>query len=96
MSSCLLFNVATSGNPIYTQYDPSMLEKLQYDDQLAGIVSRESNGRQTYYENRYYRAIANGGQGESSHMMQFLIQFVVSQFGAKTIVAIVYLLAGCN
>jgi len=63
VASCLAFNVATSSKPIFNQYDPSMLENLQRDDQSAGIVSRESNGRPTYCENRYYRAVANGGQG---------------------------------
>ena len=96
LGSCLAFNVATSRSPTFNHYDPSMLEKLQNKDQSAGIVSRKSNKRPTYCENMYYRDVTNGGQGESSHMMQFLIHAVVSQFGAKTIVAIVYLLAGCN
>lgn len=64
LASCVALNVATSVNPIFNQYDPRMLEKLSYDDKVAEIVQRQSNGRPTYCENRYYRAIANGGQGE--------------------------------
>lgn len=64
VASCLAFNVASSEKPMFDQYDPRMLEKLRYDDKVAEVVSRESNGRPTYCENRYYRAVANGGQGE--------------------------------
>ena len=63
LASCLALNVATSANPIFNQYDPNMLEKLSYDDKIAEVVQRQSNGRPTYCENRYYRAVANGGQG---------------------------------
>lgn len=63
VASCLALNVATSANPIFNQYDPRMLEKLSYDDKVAEVVQRQSNGRPTYCENRYYRAVANGGQG---------------------------------
>ena len=64
LASCLALNVATSMNPIFNQYDPKMLEKLSYDDKVAEVVQRQSNGRPTYCENRYYRAVANGGQGK--------------------------------
>lgn len=63
VASCLALNVATSANPIFNQYDPRMLEKLSYDDKVASVVQTQSNGRPTYCENRYYRAVANGGQG---------------------------------
>ncbi|KAL7445945.1 hypothetical protein ACHAXM_011764 [Skeletonema potamos] len=61
--SCLALNVATNMKPVFDQYDPRMLEKLSYDDKVAGIVQQQSHGRPTYCENRYYRAVANGGQG---------------------------------
>ncbi|KAL7541776.1 hypothetical protein ACHAWF_007029 [Thalassiosira exigua] len=64
LASCLALNVATSSNPLFNQYDPRMLEKLSYDDKVAEVVQRQSNGRPTYCENRYYRAVANGGQGK--------------------------------
>jgi Conserved in the green lineage and diatoms 27 len=63
VASCLALNVATSMKPIFNQYDPQMLEKLSYDDKIADIVQQQSFGRPTYCENRYYRAVANGGQG---------------------------------
>lgn len=63
LASCLALNLATSANPLFDQYDPKMLEKLSVDDKVAGVVQQQSNGRPTYCENRYYRAVANGGQG---------------------------------
>jgi len=63
VASCLALNLATSSNPIFNQYDAKMLEKLSYDDKVASTVQMQSNGRPTYCENRYYRAVANGGQG---------------------------------
>jgi hypothetical protein len=41
-----------------------LLERVRYDDDLAGKAAQKSGGRPTYCESRYYRAIANGGQGE--------------------------------
>lgn len=63
VASCIGFSLATSSHPIFNQYDPKMLEKLAYDDKVASVVQDQSNGRPTYCENRYYRAVANGGQG---------------------------------
>lgn len=63
LASCLALNVVTSSNPLFDQYDPAMLDKLRYDDRVAEVVQEQSNGRPTYCENRYYRAVANGGQG---------------------------------
>lgn len=63
VASCLALNIASSEKPLFDQYDPKMLEKLNYDDKVAGIVQEQSNGRPTYCESRYYRAVANGGQG---------------------------------
>eukprot|EP00804_Cyclotella_cryptica_P000139 CCRYP_019700-RA/>CCRYP_019700-RA protein AED:0.45 eAED:0.45 QI:0/-1/0/1/-1/1/1/0/290 len=63
VASCLALNVATNSKPIFNQYDPNLLKELSYDDKVAEIVQRQSNGRPTYCDNRYYRAVANGGQG---------------------------------
>ncbi len=65
LASCLALNLVTGMKPIFNQYDPKMLEKLSYDDKVAEVVQRQSNGRPTYCENRYYRAVANGGQGKN-------------------------------
>ncbi|KAL7501041.1 hypothetical protein ACHAWT_009196 [Skeletonema menzelii] len=63
VASCLALNVATNMQPVFDQYDPRMLEKLSYDDKVASVVQQQSYGRPTYCESRYYRAVANGGQG---------------------------------
>ena len=63
LASCLALNLANSQNPMFNQYDPTMLEKLSYDDKVADVVQRQSNGRPSYCDSRYYRAVANGGQG---------------------------------
>ncbi|KAL9188013.1 hypothetical protein ACHAXT_006391 [Thalassiosira profunda] len=62
VASCVALNVATSSNPLFDQYDPKMLQKLTYDDKVADVVQKQSNGRPTYCESRYYRAVAGGGQ----------------------------------
>lgn len=63
VASIVALNVANNAKPIFNQYDARMLEKLSYDDKVASVVQQQSNGRPTYCENRYYRAVANGGQG---------------------------------
>jgi hypothetical protein len=63
LASCLLFNGILHAKPVFNEYDPAMLERLVYDEKLADVAAVQSAGRPTYCENRYYRAIANGGQG---------------------------------
>lgn len=63
LASCVGLNVSMNTKPIFNNYDPKMLERLNYDEKLAGVVSEQSNGRPTYCDSRYYRAVANGGQG---------------------------------
>jgi len=63
VGSCVALNAATSMKPIFNQYDPAILERLQYDDSLTDVVKEQSFGRPTYCDSRYYRAVANGGQG---------------------------------
>jgi len=64
VASCVALNLATSSNPMFDQYDPHMLDKLRYDDTASAVVQQQSNGKPTYCESRYYRAIAgSGGQG---------------------------------
>jgi hypothetical protein len=45
------------------RYDPRVLERVQRDEDFAAAAARASGGRPTYCDNRYYRAVANGGQG---------------------------------
>lgn len=63
VGSVIGYNVATSYQPLYDNYDPKMLERLNYDDELAEKAASRSGSRPTYCDNRYYRAVANGGQG---------------------------------
>lgn len=63
VASCVVFNVASTSKPMFDQYEPKMLEKLANDDKIAGVVSDQSYGKPTYCNNRYYQAVANGGQG---------------------------------
>jgi hypothetical protein len=63
VAACISFNVAVSSKPLFDQYDPAMLEKLRYDEKLAGVAAEKSGGKPSYCDSRYYRAIANGGQG---------------------------------
>jgi len=62
-ASVLLFNVAISANPMYDNYDAAMLERLAYDDKLASKAQEANQLRPAYCDSRYYRALANGGQG---------------------------------
>jgi len=63
VASCIGLQVATSQKPIFNEYDPTLLERLPYDERAAGVAAKQSNGRPTYCDSRYYRAVANGGQG---------------------------------
>jgi len=47
------------------RYDPRVLERVRMDEDFAAAAARASGGRPTYCDNRYYRAVANGGQGKS-------------------------------
>jgi hypothetical protein len=63
LASIVAFNVASSSKPMFAQYDPKMLEQLRYDEKLAETAAKSSGGKPSYCDSRYYRAIANGGQG---------------------------------
>jgi hypothetical protein len=61
--SCIGLNLAVTAKPWFDEYDPKFLERLTYDDKLAGVAADQSFSRPTYCDSRYYRAVANGGQG---------------------------------
>lgn len=63
VAACVACNVASSVQPRFDEYNPRMLERLQYDEKLAEKAALNSAGRPTYCDNRYYRAVAGGGQG---------------------------------
>uniref|UniRef100_A0A7S2NRE5 DUF1230-domain-containing protein n=1 Tax=Leptocylindrus danicus TaxID=163516 RepID=A0A7S2NRE5_9STRA len=62
---CVGFNASLKAKPMFNEYDPELLKVLQADDKLAGVAQKQAqlSGRPTYCESRYYRAVANGGQG---------------------------------
>ena len=66
IASCVGLNVAFHNKPMFNEYDAEMLKTLNYDDRRANVAADQSNGRPTYCDSRYYRAVANGGQGEFS------------------------------
>lgn len=61
--SCLALNFSVKAKPIFNEYDPALLQQLRADDFAADVAARESGSRPTYCGNRYYTAVANGGQG---------------------------------
>lgn len=63
VASCLALNITFQYKPMFNEYDPSMLERLTYDEKMADVAQQQSKGRPTYCDSRYYSAIANGGQG---------------------------------
>ena len=63
VASCLALNVANSLKPTFQSYDPRVLNRVQQDDNFARQAAEAANGRPTYCDNRYYRAVAGGGQG---------------------------------
>jgi len=63
LASCFVFQVSLSNQPMFDQYNPQVLKNLELDDTLAEKAAANSQGRPTYCDNRYYSAIANGGQG---------------------------------
>jgi len=63
LASIVGFNVASTNKPLFNEYNPEMLKSLTYDDKIAGVAAQQSGGVPTYCNSRYYRAVANGGQG---------------------------------
>lgn len=61
--SLIALNISLSAKPLFDQYDPELLKVLQVNDDLAEMAASKSNGKPTYCDNRYYSALANGGQG---------------------------------
>jgi Conserved in the green lineage and diatoms 27 len=64
VASIIAFNVSLQySKPLFDEYNPKLLERLVYDEKLAEKAAANSAGRPTYCDNRYYRAVAGGGQG---------------------------------
>lgn len=63
VASCVGLSAANSIKPTFQSYDPRVLNRVQEDVEFANAAARAANGRPTYCDNRYYLALANGGQG---------------------------------
>ena len=63
VGSCLFLNVANSIKPTFQSYDPAVLNRVQQDEGFASAAAEAAGNRPTYCDNRYYRAVAGGGQG---------------------------------
>ncbi|GMI11590.1 hypothetical protein TrLO_g12248 [Triparma laevis f. longispina] len=61
--SCGAFTLSANAKPLFNEYNPDFLNELVKDDKLADIAARKSNGKPTYCDSRYYKALAGGGQG---------------------------------
>ena len=64
LAACISLNVSLSMKPMFDEYDPAMLERLRYDEKLAGVAAEQSYGKPTYCDSRYYRAVAGGAPGK--------------------------------
>lgn len=62
VASCVFLNASVSLKPTFNSYDPTVLERVRYDEELAQAAAKASGGRPTYCDSRYYSARA-GGQG---------------------------------
>jgi len=62
--SCVGLKTSYAMKPRFNEYDPRVLERVRSDEDFAAAAARASGGKPTYCDNRYYRAVANGGQGK--------------------------------
>lgn len=76
--SCLVFQLSLSNQPMFDQYNPQLLKNLELDDTLAEKAAANSQGRPTYCDNRYYTAIANGGQGTFIYVIYIFIYIYIA------------------
>lgn len=63
VASCVGLSAADSIKPTFQSYDPRVLQAVQRDEDFANRAAKATNGRPTYCDSRYYRAVAGGGQG---------------------------------
>lgn len=63
IASCVAYNASLAVKPKFNEYNPAMLERLRYDEKLADVAAKQSQGRPTYCDSRYYKAVAGSGTG---------------------------------
>uniref|UniRef100_A0A7S4AUG2 DUF1230-domain-containing protein n=1 Tax=Pseudo-nitzschia australis TaxID=44445 RepID=A0A7S4AUG2_9STRA len=63
VASCVGLNAANQLKPTFNEYDPRVLKMVIQDEDFANAAAKAAGSRPTYCDNRYYRAVANGGQG---------------------------------
>ncbi|CAJ1937155.1 unnamed protein product [Cylindrotheca closterium] len=62
VASCISLNAALNVKPLFDEYDPSVLQRVRFDEDFAKEAARASGGKPTYCNSRYYSAVA-GGKG---------------------------------
>jgi len=60
--SAFTVNLNTSPK-MFDEYNAVVLANLNGNDDLSKIAAEKANGKPTYCKSRYYKALANGGQG---------------------------------
>merc|ERR1719491_445816 len=60
VAACVSLNLVYKAKPLFNEYDANLLNRLRQDEEVANVAAKQSNGRPTYCDSRYYRAIANG------------------------------------
>ena len=65
VASCVGLNTASAMKPKFNEYDPRVLEQVLNDDKFANAAGavQARDGKPTYCDSRYYRAIAGGAPG---------------------------------
>jgi len=63
VASVVGLNAANQLKPTFNEYDPRVLKMVIQDEDFANAAAKAAGNRPTYCDNRYYRAVANGGQG---------------------------------
>lgn len=63
LSACLFGVSLSKGDKMFDEYSPAIIANLSANDDLSRVAAEQSRGRPTYCKSRYYKALANGGQG---------------------------------
>lgn len=63
VASCVTLNAADRIKPTFQSYDPRVLNRVQQDAGFASKAAEAAGNKPTYCDNRYYKAVAGGGQG---------------------------------
>lgn len=62
LGSCIALNATLTMKPLFNEYDPTVLQRVRFDEDFAKEAAEASGGKPTYCNSRYYSAVA-GGKG---------------------------------